>query len=399
MATRRTFGDTWWGQAWLDALEGRAIGEHGRLSRGRTYARQGRADDLTIAAGQVTAFVQGTEDEPYEVLLQVREFRPDEWECVLDAIVGKAAHAAALLDGELEPGIVDDAKAVDVDLLPRSGELRTACSCPDWAEPCKHAAAVCYLIADALDADPFVVLQLRGMSRAEVIDAIRERRSAGGGDSTNVTHDVDPATAWDREPGPLPDIPPAHSDGPGRPAAWPSDPPADAPFTTLGLRTLATDAARRAWALRLGVGTDTSALELDIDTDLARRAAWANDTGIRHLASRAGVTHATLAERAAAWQAAGATGVRVLDESSWSPPVAEMVNARDQLLSLGVDEVGVRVRGNRITLGADQQFRRSRDGLWYLFVKQGGRWRMASSGASDVDDLLDLTVDLEPPGS
>lgn len=401
MATRRTFGATWWGKAWLDALEGRAVHDPNRLPRGRTYARRGAADDLTVVPGKITAMVWGTADEPYDVELHIRPFRDDEWECVLDAIVAKAAHAAALLDGDLDPGIVDDAREVEVDILPRSGELRTACSCPDWAEPCKHAAAICYLMADALDADPFVLFHLRGMDRDAVIAAIRVRRAGSSTEGPGVVPDGGPSPgvaaedAWRREPVPLPTVPPAHADGPGKPAPWPSDPPRDAPFTTLGLRTLVTDAARRAWALRLGVGTDTSALELDVEADLARQAAWAAPGSLGHLATRGGVTEATLASRAAAWQVAGLDGLRVLDEPGWSPPVAEMVNARDQLVSIGVDDSRLQVRSNRITISGGHQFRRSRDGRWYLFVKRAGRWTMASSGSPQIDDLLGLGGELD----
>lgn len=400
-ARRRTFGNTWWGQAWLDALEGRAVHDPNRLPRGRTYARQARADDLIIEPSWVRAWVQGSRPEPYEVVLQVRAFRDDEWECVLDAIAAKAGHAAALLDGELDPGVVADAEAVEVDLLPRSGDLRTACSCPDWAEPCKHAAAVCYLIADALDQDPFVLLLLRGLDRAAVIDAIRARRSetdpkvsAGPPRAEGVVA----REAWRRDREPLPDVPAPPRDGPGKPAPWPSPPPADAGFTATGLRSLAEDAARRAWAVRVGVGDDTSALELDRGTDLARRAAWASPAEHAQLADRGAATEAALETSATAWRAAGAAGLRVLDEPSWNPAVAEMAAAKEQLESLGVPPSTIQVRSNRITVAGRQQLRRSHDGCWYLFVKQSGRWAMASGGATDLDDLLDATVDLGPTG-
>src|SRR5690606_28694927 len=126
--------------------------------------------------------------------------------------------AAALLDGELDPGIVADAREVEVELLPRARDLRTACSCPDDVDPCKHAAAVCYLVADALDTDPFVLLLLRGRRRDEVLVGVRARRArdrapdggttgddGGGGTSGDgsdpVGAGVDPAEAWAREPG------------------------------------------------------------------------------------------------------------------------------------------------------------------------------------------------------
>ena len=198
MARRRDFGRTWWGRAWVGALETRAVHDPNRLSRGRTYARKGTVGTLTIRAGRVTAEVHGSRPDPYDVLLEVRCLRPDEWECVLDVVAARAGHAAALLDGELHEGIVAEASAVDVELLPRSGELRTACSCPDWAEPCKHAAAVCYLVADALDDDPFLLLELRGLGRAGVLAAVRERR-AGSGEAAEVAvagAGVPAAEAW-----------------------------------------------------------------------------------------------------------------------------------------------------------------------------------------------------------
>jgi uncharacterized Zn finger protein len=398
MAARRTFGNTWWGQAWLDALEGRAVHDPNRLPRGRTYARQSRAEDLAIEPGRVKAWVQGSRPDPYEVLLQVRQFRDDEWECVLDAIAAKAAHAAALLDGELDPGIVADAEAVEVDILPRSGDLRTACDCPDWAEPCKHAAAVCYLVADALDHDPFVVFLLRGMDRNAVIDAIRARRSAGtdeaesGGEAPPLG--VVAREAWRRSPEPLPDVPPPPLDGPLEPAAWPSAPPMSAPFSADGLRLLAADAARRAWALRLGVGDDTSGLDLSPKADLARHAAWAEPPERRHLADRAGVTDAELEVWATAWRAAGADGVQVLDEEAWTPPVVEMVSAKERIEAAGTPRGTLQVRANRVTVGT-QQYRLSRDGRWYLFLKRGGRWTLASRGSDDLDDVIDLTAHLD----
>jgi uncharacterized Zn finger protein len=401
VAERRTFGATWWGRAWLDALEGRAVHDPNRLPRGRTYARKGNATELAVGPGAVRALVHGSRPEPYEVLLEVRPFRDDEWECVLDAVVAKAGHAAALLDGELDPGVVADARAVDVELLPRSGELRTACSCPDWAEPCKHAAAVCYLMADALDDDPFVLLQLRGMGREEVLAAVRARRAAAaptieaGGDGTGVLQPGVPATdAWARVPGPLPSPPQPARSGAGRPAPWPSDPPREAPFDGLGLRRLAADAARRAWEVRTGSGT--SGLELDTAADLARRALAATSTERRDLAARVGLTDAVLELQAAAWRLAGPAGLRVLDEPAWPAPATEMADARDRLAAAGVPQRSIRVRANRVTVGGEQQLRRSRDGRWYRFLKRSGRWTMASPGVEDVDELIDLPPEDAP---
>lgn len=384
----RQFGSTWWGQQWLEALEGIAGGSEGRLSRGRTYARQGRTEDLIITPGAVGAFVQGTADDPYEVTLAVRPFRDDEWDAVLDAISAKAGHAAALLDGELDPGVVADAASVEVDLLPRARDLRTACSCPDEYDPCKHAAAVCYLLAEALDADPFVLLLLRGRRRNEVLDAVRARRSGGAVESEPdevVVAGIDAAAAWARTPGELPSVPlVAH--GPARPAAWPSDPPAHAPFDGPGLRALASDAARRAW--ELCAGADDTGLALDERTDLARRAADASPMQRDQLALRSGIPAVDLDVLANAWRWAGAAGVRAAEEPRWTPPPLEMARARDLVIEAGMTARRVHISGNRVTGEGKVQYRRSRDGNWYAFSKAPGRWTMIAPPEADIEDLV-----------
>lgn len=385
----RTFGTTWWGRAWLDALEGIAGGNSGRLSRGRTYARQGRAEDLIINPGSVQAWVQGSRDDPYEVYLDIRAFRDDEWDTVLDAIATKAAHAAALLDGELDPGLVTDAEAVDVYLLPRPRDLRTACSCPDDVEPCKHAAAVTYLIAEAIDHDPFVLLLLRGRRRDEILEGIRRRRIGDAAMATDAAaeqaEEWTATDAWARPAGPLPHVP-AVGDTPGRPAAWPSDPPAHAPFSGAGLRALVADAARRAWELAGGVAD--GGLDLDQRSDLARRAAAASPSERATMADRSSLAVVELDVLATAWTHGGAPGVRASEEARWTPPPLEMAAARDVICDAGYADRRVHVSGNRITAEGRLQFRRSRDGRWYLFSKSSGRWSMAAPPSEDVEELV-----------
>ncbi|MET0834114.1 MAG: SWIM zinc finger family protein, partial [Actinomycetota bacterium] len=140
---RRGFGVTWWGEAWVTALEQRARLDPNRLPRGRSYARGGTVGELTIAPGEVRAAVQGRRARPYQVRMRVRVLDAAEWDRVLDAIATQIGHAAALLDGELLPEVADDVWGAGTDLLPGPGELQPRCSCPDWADPCKHAAAVC----------------------------------------------------------------------------------------------------------------------------------------------------------------------------------------------------------------------------------------------------------------
>ncbi|MBB5977162.1 SWIM zinc finger family protein [Kribbella solani] len=175
--SRRTFGATWWGRAWLDALEQRARLDPGRLSRGRSYARRGSVLELTVAAGEVQAIVQGSRSTPYQVTVRIRAFSTTEWDAVLKIVSTQIGRVAALLDGELPPEVVDDVRATGLDLLPGAGEIHTHCTCPDFAVPCKHSAAVCYLIADALDEDPFALLHLRGRSKQDLLTTLRTRRS------------------------------------------------------------------------------------------------------------------------------------------------------------------------------------------------------------------------------
>jgi uncharacterized Zn finger protein len=178
--TRRGFAASWWGLAWIDALENRARLDPNRLPRGRTYARQNRVHDLTVEPGLITARVAGSRRAPYRVTVRVRPFDAGEWDRLLDAVAGRAAHSAALLDGELTPDIVADAGGAGVELLPVAGEVQPRCSCPDWADPCKHSAAVCYLMGDRLDHDPFELLHVRGRPRDVVLADLRQRRAARG---------------------------------------------------------------------------------------------------------------------------------------------------------------------------------------------------------------------------
>src|SRR5712691_6590489 len=175
-ARRAAPGQTWWGRAWVDALEQRARLDPNRLPRGRDYAREGAVGELVLAPGEVRAHVQGRRMTPYEVRVRVRRFADVEWDQVLEAISAQLGHAAAMLDGELPPEVAADVAAAGLDLLPGAGEVGPRCTCPDDADPCKHSAAVCYLVADALDADPFAVLLLRGRTRGEVLAGLRARR-------------------------------------------------------------------------------------------------------------------------------------------------------------------------------------------------------------------------------
>ena len=156
----------------------RPPGVGGRLARGRTYARKGQTVSLQVDAGAATARVQGSAARPYRVRIGVPTLDKAQWNAVLDALAADASLTAAMLAGELPREVEDVVGAHGVALFPAArGDLAMDCTCPDATVPCKHLAAVFYLLAERFDADPFAVLALRGRDRETVLDELRARRT------------------------------------------------------------------------------------------------------------------------------------------------------------------------------------------------------------------------------
>ncbi|MDG4866166.1 SWIM zinc finger family protein, partial [Streptomyces sp. T-3] len=170
---RDGLADSWWGHAWISALEDSAL-DPARLARGRTYAGQGKVDAITVTPGRVLAYVHGSRVRPYRAKITLRTLSDEEWEQFLDAAAQRPGHIAALLDKEMPQSLAD----CGVDLLPQPGDLEPDCSCPDSGHPCKHAAALCYRTARLLDEDPFVLLLLRGRGERELLDELARRNVA-----------------------------------------------------------------------------------------------------------------------------------------------------------------------------------------------------------------------------
>jgi uncharacterized Zn finger protein len=390
---RRGFGLTWWGEAWVTALEERARLDPNRLPRGRSYARGGTVGELTIGPGEVRAAVQGRRVRPYQVRVRVRVLDAEEWNRVLDAIAAQIGHAAALLDGELLPEVANDVRSAGTDLLPGPGELQPRCSCPDWADPCKHAAAVCYLVAGALDADPFSLLLLRGRQRDEVLAALRARRRSAEANMAPASRSqpapdrgVDAREAYQRSLAPLP-APPLPPQRPGQPAVLPVDPPPDAGLRPEDLLALAADAAARAFQLATGSGD--GGLSLDLEADLARRAAGLLGTGrgIAALAVSAGMPSRELLRWAATWQQAGRGGLDAL-RTAWQPAAADLAEGR-ATLDQPAGHGPVRAWRNRLTRGR-LQLRLGSDGQWYRFVRSGSDWVLDGPPAPEPGALVDV---------
>jgi uncharacterized Zn finger protein len=388
---RRGFGLTWWGEAWVTALEQRARLDPNRLPRGRGYARGGTVGELAIAPGEVRAAVQGRRVRPYQVRVRVRVLEAEEWDRVLDAIAARIGHAAALLDGELLPEVADDVRSAGTDLLPGPGELQPRCSCPDWADPCKHAAAVCYLVAGALDADPFSLLLLRGRRRDEVLAGLRARRrsaevtmAAPDRSQPGADAGVDARQAYQRSPAPLP-APPLPAPRPGQPSVLSVDPPSGAGLRSEDLVALAADAAARAFQLATGSGD--GGLSLDLEADLARRAAELLGTGrgLAALAASAGMPSRELLRWAVTWQHAGPGGLDAL-RATWQPAATDVAEGRAALDRLAGQDA-VRAWRNRLTRGG-LQLRLGVDGQWYRFVGSGGEWVLDGPPSPEPDALV-----------
>jgi uncharacterized Zn finger protein len=170
-------GTSWWGQRWLGALEAALGADSGRLARGRTYARAGRTHDLEVKKGKVHALVTGSRATPYTISIELKALSKETWQNVITGMAAKAQFAAQLLAGEMPKELDEVFGAAGSSLFPVDrADLVTSCSCPDWGDPCKHVAATHYVLGEALDRDPFLLFELRGRRKEQVIDALRVAR-------------------------------------------------------------------------------------------------------------------------------------------------------------------------------------------------------------------------------
>ncbi|MFB7458546.1 SWIM zinc finger family protein [Streptomyces sp. NPDC056188] len=393
------FAETWWGDAWIDALEEGAL-DAARLARGRGYAQTGHVDAVTVTPGLVLAYVQGSRPRPYRVQVRLRTLDDTDWDRFLDAVAERPGHIAALLDKEMPQSLTD----CGVPLLPGPGDLEPHCSCPDRGHPCKHAAALCYQTARLLDADPFVLLLLRGRGERELLDALSR---------LNATRAA--RAAQEREPEPFPGVRAAEAlaeshrpplpaplpapPHPEQPPVYPAAPGGPDPFA---LDQLATDAAARAHAL-LATGRDPVG-GLTLWQDAVRLAAARPGSGLTaatrslyaSLASATGRTTAELARAVAAWRQGGGEGLAVLEEP-WDPPAGRFDRARPLLLA--ADLPAFRPWRNRLTHPRGHlQLRLGRDGLWYAYESEQNRDDWWPRGTPDLDPVGALTG-LGAPGA
>src|SRR5580698_1062822 len=171
---RGAIGEQWWSRRFIEVLESYGTGMSGRLQRGKNYARRGQVLEFSLAAGKVAARVQGSRPQPYRVTITVAPLTTAQWHAVESRLAAQALFRARLLAGEMPAEIEQVFADAGTPLFPASArDLTMHCNCPDWGVPCKHLAAVCYVLAEAFDDDPFAMLAWRGRTRGDLLAALR----------------------------------------------------------------------------------------------------------------------------------------------------------------------------------------------------------------------------------
>ncbi|KJK38090.1 SWF or SNF family helicase [Streptomyces variegatus] len=383
----RGFAQTWWGQAWLKALEGTAL-DSAQLKTGRRLARAGAVGAVSVRPGRLTAVVQDRDRTAHRADVLLEELSPGQWDRFLDMTAERAGHVAALLDREMPPHLVEDAADSGVELLPGLGDLEPECDCGAW-DHCGHTAALCYQVARLLDQDPFVLLLMRGRDETTLLEDLQARSGASTTDSAEP-EGVDAAEAYaagDILP-PLPDLP-GLPGGPGRPPSLETEAPPAPGIDPAALSFLAAQTAVRAHGLLRG------ALQGDLRATPAQDAVRlaAGDPGREvadRLAEGSGRGREGLATAVRAWRHGGAAALSVLDEE-WRAEGETLARARAALESAWDtgERPELRARGNRWTVaGTPVQLRLGRDGRWWPYRKERGRWQPAGGAAQDPATAL-----------
>jgi uncharacterized Zn finger protein len=205
----RKIANTFWGKAWCDNLESYSDFET-RLPRGRSYVLNGSVCDLQIEPGRVTALVCGT--ELYRISITIKPLAPVEWRTIKAQCAGQIGSLIELLQGKLSKGVMDVVTRLDGGLFPKPREIEMDCSCPDWADMCKHVAAALYGVGARLDHQPELLFKLRKVDHLELIGEAGAATAAAGRRRKTSARTLAPADLADvfgveLEPVNIPDAP------------------------------------------------------------------------------------------------------------------------------------------------------------------------------------------------
>jgi uncharacterized Zn finger protein len=400
-AQGKGFARTWWGQAWLKALEDTAL-ELAQLKAGRRLARAGAVGAVSVRPGRITAVVQDRGGARYRADVLLDPLDAAAWDRFTDMAVERAGHIAALLDRDMPPHLVEDAATAGVDLLPGIGDLEPECECGAW-DHCAHTSALSYQLARLLDQDPFLLLLLRGRGERELLDALQVRSAArSSAEADPEPEDGEPAGVDAAEAyasalvlPPLPADPELPAE-PGVPPSLDTEAPEPAGVDADALAFLAARAAAEAHglladALAEGQSARPARPEPSVAEDAVRLAAAAPRPQVAaRLAEGTDRDREGLALAVRAWECGGAAALAVL-EREWAPDAESAARARAALESAWDDgeQPALKAVGNRWTAaGGAAQLRLGADGRWWPYRKERGRWAPAGPAAADPASAL-----------
>ncbi|MFI6335158.1 SWF or SNF family helicase [Streptomyces sp. NPDC050535] len=398
-AQGRGFAQTWWGRAWLQALEDAAL-DLEQVKSGRRLARAGAVGAVSVRPGRITAVVRDSDGTTHRADVLLQELSAGQWDRFLGMAVERAGHIAALLDRDMPPHLVEDAAAAGVELLPGLGDLEAECDCGAW-DHCGHTAALCYQVARLLDQDAFVLLLMRGRDERTLVEELQARSSAPVHETAAVSdprpEGVDAAEAYavgDILP-PLPALP-ALPEEPGQPPSLDTETAPASGVDPAALEYVAAVTANEAYrllaeALRSGHGQRAVEAELTLSQDAVRMAAYRPEEAMfQRLAEGSGRGREELELAVRAWRYGGAAALAVL-EDEWTVEGESLARARAALESAWDKDERPRlgVVHNRWTaVGASSQLRLGRDSRWWPYRKEGGRWRPAGPAVGDPATAL-----------
>ncbi|MFG3388123.1 SWIM zinc finger family protein [Streptomyces rochei] len=395
----RGFARSWWGRAWLKALEDAAM-DAAQVKNGRRLARAGAVGAVSVRPGRITAVVRDRDGTTHRADVLLERLSDAQWDRFLDLAIERSGHVAALLDHDMPPHLVEDAASAGIDLLPGLGDLEPECDCGAW-DHCGHTAALCYQVAGLLDQDPFVLLLMRGRAESAVLDALQSHGGARAEEVVPHPDGVDAAEAYavgDLLP-PLP-APPGLREEPGTPLSLDTGtaPPPDVDPEALGfLAHRAAAEAHRLLAEALREGHDRQAVAAgpDASQDAVRLAAADPEPDVlRRLAEGSGRTPESLAAAVRAWRLGGPAALSVLEEE-WTVEGDALARARAALESAWDEDErpSLRARANHWTVvGAPHQLRLDRDGRWWPYREEHGSWVPAGGAAQDPATALASAV-------
>ncbi|MCX4673049.1 SWF or SNF family helicase [Streptomyces sp. NBC_01381] len=398
----RGFAQSWWGQAWLKALEDTAL-DLQQLKAGRRLARAGAVGAVSVRPGRITAVVQDPDGTAHRSDVLLQQLTDAEWDRFLGMTVERAGHIAALLDREMPPHLVEDAAAAGVELLPGIGDLEPECDCDAW-DHCGHTAALSYQMARLLDQDPFVLLLMRGRAERELLDELQVRSVAQAEAEETPEEEQDEAQegvyadvayAEGAILPPLPDLPPLPSE-PGLPPSLDTEAEPAPGIDVTALEFLAARAAAEAHRLlaeALAPGHERQPVEVELTPgeDAVRLAAAAPGAPVvTRLASASDRGKDGLALAVRAWEFGGPAALSVLEEE-WTPGAEALARARAALDAAWDEDERPQLRAarNRWTVvGGDAQLRHGDDGRWWPYRKERGRWTPAGPATHDPATAL-----------